>query len=56
MTTPDTHIFIATRAVKMPPHVRGMTRLRDVLSQNPNRVRDPPGTPPAPPKKGTQAT
>ena len=40
-TTPDTHIYIATRAVKMPPRVRSMTGLRDVLPQNPNRVRDP---------------
>lgn len=29
------------------PRVRGMTRLRDVLPQNPNRVRDPSGTPTA---------
>lgn len=42
LTTPDTRIYIAPKeAVKTPLHVRSMTRLRDVLSQNPNRVRDP---------------
>jgi hypothetical protein len=33
--------FIAITGCQGSPRVRSMTRLRDVLSQNPNRVRDP---------------